>query len=106
MVGAIDFGTSYSGYAYSFRRKSTDIQRNRWNAGARGLISEKTPTCILFDGDQNFRAFGFHAEDVFAEFCYKKKRHECFFFRCYKMKLYDKMVGMIFQGMLFLKVVA
>ena len=94
MVGAIDFGTSYSGYAYSFHQSPTTIQRNRWNAGSRGLISEKTPTCILFDGDQNFSAFGFDAEDEFADFCYEKKQRECYFFRGYKMELYDKMVGM------------
>ena len=95
VVGAIDFGTSYSGYAYSFRHSRTDIQRNRWNAGSRGLISEKTPTCILFDGDQNFSAFGFDAEDEFAEICYEtkqKKDSRCFFFRGYKMALYEKMV--------------
>ena len=95
-VGAIDFGTSYSGYAYSFCTSRTEIQRCRWNAGSRGLMSEKTPTCILFDADQNFLAFGFHAEDKFAEFCNKKKENECYFFRSYKMSLYDQMVGIKF----------
>ena len=100
MVGAIDFGTSYSGYAYSFHDTWKDIKRNRWHAGSRGLTSEKTATCILFDDDKKFRAFGFHAEDVFAaDFCDKKP--ECFFFRGYKMKLYDKMVGMVFLRILF-----
>lgn len=93
VVGAIDFGTSYSGYAYSFSHSQKEIVRNRWYAGSRGLVSEKTRTCILFDAHQNFIDFGFDAEDKFADICNEKKEDECYFFKDYKMELYNHMVS-------------
>ena len=34
MVAAIDFGTTFSGYAFSFRKNQTDIKMNKnWGAG-------------------------------------------------------------------------
>ena len=93
MVGAIDFGTSYSGYAYSFTQTPTDIVRKRWNAGSRGLVSEKAPTCILLTNNEEFESFGFDAEDEFAEICYEKKQDEFYFCKGYKMALYNHMVN-------------
>lgn len=47
MVAAIDFGTTYSGYAFSFKHEPDSVKMNK-NWGARlGVQSYKTPTCVL-----------------------------------------------------------
>ena len=53
-VAAIDFGTTYSGYAFSsgddFKRDPLKITDNQaWNAGSQRHFSLKTPTCLLLD---------------------------------------------------------
>ena len=65
VVCAIDFGTTYSGYAYSMRteyeRDPLKIETNPlWMYDALGTL--KTPTCILFDKSKNFHSFGYDAE--------------------------------------------
>ena len=92
-MGAIDFGTSYSGYAFSSKDRPTDIVNRKWEASSRALVSEKTPTCILFDGNKNFQAFGYEAKDGYAEYCESQLQTECYFFENYKMALFDKMVS-------------
>ena len=52
VVAAIDFGTTYSGYAYSFKTSPKDICLHKWDkedVGA-GLKSLKTPTTLLLKG--------------------------------------------------------
>ena len=40
MVASIDFGTTYSGYAFSFRGKETDIKLNKnWGSTEGFLVS-------------------------------------------------------------------
>lgn len=90
VVGAIDFGTSYSGYAFSFKSDPQKVFTKVW-PGDVNLSSSKTPTCILFDKDMNFKAFGFQAEDKYAD-CYSDgEHHDWYFFRNYKMALYGTM---------------
>ena len=67
VVCAMDFGTSNSGYAFSFNegenRESNSIFINKnWgeNVGAR---SYKTPTTVLTGPDDEFVAFGYEAEE-------------------------------------------
>ena len=74
IVGAIDFGTSYSGYAYSYSRDPTRVFRRKWFSPSRGLMVEKIPTCILFDETKQFRAFGFKAEEEYGKYCEKGKK--------------------------------
>ncbi|XP_048746807.2 heat shock 70 kDa protein 12A-like [Ostrea edulis] len=74
VVCAIDFGTTYSGYAYSMR---TDYERNplcieanpAWFNDGQGTM--KTPTCILFDKSKNFHSFGYEAERKYASLAEK-----------------------------------
>ncbi|XP_062588783.1 heat shock 70 kDa protein 12A-like [Saccostrea cucullata] len=69
VVCAIDFGTTYSGFAYSMR---TDYERNPleiksnpvWFNEEAGTL--KTPTCILFDKSGKFHSFGYDAERKYA----------------------------------------
>ena len=92
VVGAIDFGTSYSGFAYSFTNDPHKVFTNTWHASAR-LTSNKTPTCILFDTDKKFSAFGYEAEDAFGNYFLDKKQNEWYFFTGYKMALYEQLVS-------------
>uniref|UniRef100_K1R5T9 Heat shock 70 kDa protein 12A n=1 Tax=Magallana gigas TaxID=29159 RepID=K1R5T9_MAGGI len=95
VVVAIDFGTTYSGYAYSFLsdfiKYKTDhlnkIHINNWNCG--DLMSEKTPTTLLLDKNKEFVSFGYAAENDYSSMT-EEKRKEHYYFRRFKMMLYDK----------------
>lgn len=89
-VGAIDFGTSYSGFAHSSKERPSDIYLRRWSSGYSLLETEKTPTCILFDSDKEFLAFGYEAENQYVGYT-QEKQHEMK--RNYKMALYGKTVS-------------
>lgn len=96
-VVALDFGTTYSGYAFNARNDyQTDplkIQTNqRWNAGGAALLSLKTPTSILLKKDGSFLAFGYEAEDKFYSDIGKEDRETVMLFRRFKMKLHNKTV--------------
>lgn len=50
LVAALDFGTTYSGYAYSFMEDPNAIFfPQSWYAGEGQLASLKTPTCLLLN---------------------------------------------------------
>ncbi|XP_048744917.1 heat shock 70 kDa protein 12B-like isoform X2 [Ostrea edulis] len=96
-VVAIDFGTTYSGYAFSARGDfSSDplenIETNIWQSG--NLVSHKTPTTLLLkhsepDGRQEFVAFGYEAEDIYSHLA-EGERDGYYYFRRFKMALYDE----------------
>ncbi|KAL3878196.1 hypothetical protein ACJMK2_030564 [Sinanodonta woodiana] len=92
LVAAIDFGTTYSGYAFSFRdeflKDPLKISANNWNAGSRGLVSLKTPSCVLFEPSKKFHSFGYEAEDKYAELALDNQHQDWFFFWRFKMSLY------------------
>ncbi|XP_061164053.1 heat shock 70 kDa protein 12B-like [Saccostrea echinata] len=92
MVAAIDFGTTFSGYAFSMRDNPKKIQCPHWNAPSTDLISHKTPTTVLLDGKKNFVAFGYEAETKYLELTEEKKQeaNNYYYFRRFKMMLYDK----------------
>ncbi|XP_056004991.1 heat shock 70 kDa protein 12A-like isoform X2 [Ostrea edulis] len=95
VVVAIDFGTTYSGYAFSFRsdflndreRHIGEINTYNWNSG--NLLSEKTPTALLLDKDQKFVSFGFDAENMYGKMT-EEERKDNYYFHRFKMMLYDK----------------
>ncbi|XP_063407299.1 heat shock 70 kDa protein 12B-like [Mytilus trossulus] len=94
LVAAIDFGTSYSGYAFStrndFEKDPLQIQVNPpWAAGTRQLLSLKTPTCLLLDADKNYVAFGYDAEDKYSELALLKDHKSYYYFQRFKMSLYQ-----------------
>ncbi|XP_069102440.1 heat shock 70 kDa protein 12B-like isoform X2 [Argopecten irradians] len=97
LVVAIDFGTTYTGYAYStrheFKADPIQIHLMNWNAGSAGLVSQKAPTCVLFKPDQSFDSFGFEAEDNYNELALDDKHGAWFFFRRFKMELYKDHAG-------------
>ncbi|OPL33181.1 hypothetical protein AM593_07742, partial [Mytilus galloprovincialis] len=66
------------------------IQANPvWHAGSRQLLSLKTPTCLLLDSDKNFVAFGYEAENEYAELVMEEEHHEYYYFHRFKMRLYN-----------------
>jgi len=88
---AIDFGTSYSGYAYSLKHDPTHIFTNKgWNADQ--LISYKTPTCVLLNPQKQFDSFGYEAESKYASLASNDKHRDWLLFRQFKMFLHNKTV--------------
>lgn len=90
LVAAFDFGTTYSGYAFSFRDKPLDIKTNQsWTAGSQQLMSLKTPTCVLLKPNKEFHSFGFEAENKYSDLAEDDAHHGWYLFRRFKMILYD-----------------
>ncbi|KAK3589820.1 hypothetical protein CHS0354_015827 [Potamilus streckersoni] len=96
LIVAIDFGTSYSGYAFQFyedfKKDPAKIDSPQaWNSGRRNLISSKTSTCLLLNKSRepDECAFGFEAEERYMDLCIKKMNHQYYFFRRFKMQLQD-----------------
>ncbi|XP_030581645.1 heat shock 70 kDa protein 12A-like [Archocentrus centrarchus] len=90
---AIDFGTAYSGYAYSMtpRQAEIDPYLKVWGEEV-GQKTPKTPTCILFDEHEEFFKFGYEAQFVYFKMRGDEAR-EKFFFECFKMSLYGKKIN-------------
>lgn len=94
VIAAIDFGTTYSGYAFSFRDTPREFHTpQKWYAGTSNLLSQKTPTCILLNPDETFNSFGYEAEDIFTTLASEEKHHEYFYFYHFKMELYFEKVS-------------
>ncbi|KAK3602775.1 hypothetical protein CHS0354_026322 [Potamilus streckersoni] len=94
LVAAIDFGTTYSGYAFSFRgdymKNPLKISTNVWTANSRNLLSPKVPTSVLFDPNKQFHSFGFDAEEKYADLALGDKANDWYFFSKFKMTLYNQ----------------
>nr|XP_034301188.1 heat shock 70 kDa protein 12A-like [Crassostrea gigas] len=92
VVVALDFGTTYSGYA--FWKKDTDpldITSGKWNTGLKDVLeSLKTPTSLLLNKENEVIEFGFEAEKIFKELVEDGNDKEYRFFRQFKMKLYNE----------------
>ncbi|XP_053391497.1 heat shock 70 kDa protein 12A-like [Mercenaria mercenaria] len=90
LVAAMDFGTTYSGYAFSFRNSPNDIHANpSWVAGSEKLISLKCPTAVLLKPNKEFHSFGFEAENKYADLSEDNVHHGWYLFRRFKMALYE-----------------
>ena len=92
IVVAIDFGTTYSGYAYAFRRKPDEIHLMRRNeAGQVGGPSHKIPTILLMDEREQFHAFGYDARDMYHDMTEEESRNWLYFEK-FKMELHSRKV--------------
>ena len=91
-VIAIDFGTTFSGYAFSMRSDKHDIKMNKsWGAEV-GFQAYKTPTSILLKPGGDFHSFGFEAQNGFAELDEDEIREGYQLFQRFKMELYAQKV--------------
>ncbi|XP_076070819.1 heat shock 70 kDa protein 12A-like isoform X1 [Mytilus galloprovincialis] len=93
LVAAIDFGTTYSGYACLTRDEfennkgdNSKIYCPHWEREA-GL-SYKAPTSVLFRPNKTFHSFGFEAEKYYHENSDNIDFKEWYFYKHFKMKLY------------------
>lgn len=94
VVVAIDFGTSFSGFAFSFNHRdgSEDIFMNRAWGSAQGYSTFKTPTCLLLSPLKEFDKFGFEAAEKYAEL--EDANEKSFYcFDRFKMKLHGSEVS-------------
>ena len=93
-VAAIDFGTTFSGYAFGtiadLKKDPTKTFAPHWHAADGGLVSSKTPTTVLLDKDEKLVDFGFGAETAYAELSENEEHEEYYYFQRFKMMLYDK----------------
>ncbi|KAL4230425.1 Heat shock 70 kDa protein 12A [Mactra antiquata] len=93
LVAAIDFGTTYSGWAFSFKHEfesdPTKCSAKNWSGGQ--LVSMKGPTCVLINPDgQTLHSFGFDAESKYADLAGEEEHSTWYFFRRFKMKLFSQ----------------
>ena len=94
VVAAIDFGTSYSGYAYSYKDEKDKFYINDDISGDSFII--KFPTAILFDDQQKLVAFGDDAVENYSKYAESKREHKYMYFDQFKMTLYNKQVNIVY----------
>lgn len=118
VVVAIDFGTTSSGYAFSFTHDSEAIHMmkyesstpptplppqslhmktalshwcRRWEGGDPGVANQKSPTCLLLTPELRFHSFGFAARDFYHDLDPEEARHWLYFDK-FKMKIHSTSV--------------
>lgn len=91
IVAAIDFGTTFSGYAYSFADNEEEIYINKnWDQGE-GFSLYKTPTCLLLQQDGGLVSFGIEAVSMYNALS-EEEAENYYYFDRFKMKLYNNKV--------------
>uniref|UniRef100_K1PQR6 Heat shock 70 kDa protein 12A n=1 Tax=Magallana gigas TaxID=29159 RepID=K1PQR6_MAGGI len=89
MIAAIDFGTTYSGYAFGFKSEldedPTQVSCFQWH-GTGGIMSLKFPTTVLLNEKEELLAFGYEAEEMYSG----EEHLDYFYFHRFKMMLYDQ----------------
>lgn len=89
VVVAIDFGTTYSGYAFSFTHDPDNIHMMRkWEGGDPGIITQKTPTILLMTAEGDFHSFGYTARDFYHDMDPQEAR-KWLYFEKFKMTLHS-----------------
>lgn len=96
LVAAIDFGTTYSGYAFlsrdEYSRNPMSVTAKMWSSP--NYNSLKTPTSILFDCHKQFHSFGFEAESKYLHLLEDEDgdADDWYYFTHFKMILYQNTV--------------
>ena len=92
-VVAIDFGTTYSGFAFSFNDKKGEggIHMNREWGNEEGRSTLKTPTSILLRPNKEFDSFGYDADEKYVHFT-RGEEKEYYYFKHFKMELHKTKV--------------
>ena len=95
-VVAIDFGTTYSGFAFSFIKdqgKDSIFMNRQWE-NEQGGHTSKTPTCLLLKPDHSFDSFGYEAVEKYASLHDESNDQRYYFFQHFKMVLHSDKVAM------------
>lgn len=92
IVAALDFGTTYSGYAFQMRhdyeRDPLKINTNSW-IGSGKLMSQKAPSSVLLSPDKKFHSFGYDAETKYSELTEENQHKGWLYFKHFKMLLHN-----------------
>ena len=92
VVVAIDFGTTFSGYAFAFTRDPDSVHMmRRWEGGDPGVTNQKTPTTLLLKPDGSFHSFGFGARDFYHDL-EPEDAKKWMYFEKFKMTLHSDKV--------------
>lgn len=110
VIVAIDFGTTFSGFAWSMRSELEDYQHGQcksdvppisisqnWNSPSQNAVSLKTPTCLLLDAEKEFRSFGYKAENEYVHLAREKSHQRYYFFQRFKMVLHEVRLHKLFK---------
>ena len=93
VVVAIDFGTTYSGYAYAFTSAPDEIHLMRKvGPGQFGSVAHKNPTILLLDDKGRFHSFGFDAREAYHDLEEEESRNWLYFEK-FKMELHSRRVS-------------
>ena len=92
-VVAIDFGTTYSGFAFAFKQQGGEggIHMNRDWGNDQGCSTPKTPTCLLLKPNGEFHSFGYEARENYAALEGDDVR-QYYYFERFKMTLHGSSV--------------
>ena len=92
VVVAIDFGTTFSGYAFAFTRDPESIHMMRkWEGGDPGVNNQKIPTTLLLKPDGSFHSFGYGARDFYHDL-EQSEAKKWLYFEKFKMSLHSSEV--------------
>lgn len=80
LVIAIDFGTTYSGYAFSFKGHKGKILTKTHGYT---LCDDRIPTIVLLNPDKTFNSFGYEAQDTYSKLGEEKQTY----FYCENFKI-------------------
>lgn len=91
-VVGIDFGTTYSGYAFAskqdFQSDPPKFSTSSWQGSK--LLSLKAPTALLLNKEKELQSFGYEAENQFSEVLAEGQQEDFYYFHQFKMMLHDK----------------
>ncbi|XP_066279619.1 heat shock 70 kDa protein 12A-like [Branchiostoma lanceolatum] len=89
LVAAIDFGTTFSGYAFSYTYNKDDIIMNKNWGSESGFLAYKTETSVLLTPEGEFKAFGSEASKAYADL-EEGEAAKHYYFHRFKMKLHTE----------------
>ena len=90
MVAAIDFGTTYSSCAFSFRCDPQEVLTQTWKDPLSMQSSDKIPTTLLLGENGEFESFGYDAETTYANLVSDDEREKYYYFSRFKMLLFKE----------------
>ena len=92
-VAAIDFGTTYSGYAYAFTRDPDNVHlMNQRMVGHRSGYGVQQPTVLLLNEKGEFHSFGYDAQEFFHDLD-EEESGKWLYFEKFKMALHSREVS-------------
>ncbi|CAG2215852.1 Heat shock 70 kDa protein 12B [Mytilus edulis] len=107
VVAAIDLGTTFSGYAFSFKSdfesNPLKISTNDWSAEGVHSSEMKAPSILLLNPDQSFNCFGYRAQHTYSDLLDDDpdKAAKYYFVKNFKMQLHNREISL---GMMILDV--